>query len=99
MPRLTPRNRVVVFRVAQEEYRLPRHTCVQRDRRNLSEFTRSELLSMLRTAGESDGRVAALERKLSSLQCSVEYLVRLVEGAVVDSFRPTVVDSDSGRSA
>ena len=97
MPELTPCNRVVVLRMTQEEYLL-RHPCLQR-RSNLSEFTRSELLSMLKAAGEGDDRFAALERRLANLQCCVEYLVRLVEGAVVDSFRPVVVDSASGKSA
>ncbi len=84
---LKNRNRVVVFRVTQEEYKHLRSVCLERGGRNLSEFTRSELLAFLKSAGQSDERVAVLERKLASLQYSVQHLIRLMEsaGSRVDS--------------
>ncbi len=78
---LKTRSRVVVFRVTQEEYQHLRSVCLERGGRNLSDFTRSELLSFLKSAGESDERVAVLERKLASLQYSVPHLIRLMESA------------------
>ena len=81
------RSRVVVFRVTQEEYQHLRSVCLERGGRNLSEFTRSELLAFLRGAGQSDERVGVLERRLASLQYSVQHMIRLMEsaGARVDS--------------
>jgi hypothetical protein len=75
------RSRVVVFRVTQEEYKLLRATCVEKGGRSLSEFARSELLAFLKHTGSSDERIAQLERKLATLQYSVQHLVRLMEGA------------------
>jgi hypothetical protein len=84
---LKNRNRVVVFRVTQEEYKHLRNVCLERGGRNLSEFTRSELLAFLKSAGQSDERMAVLERKLASLQYSVQHIIRLMEsaGSRVDS--------------
>lgn len=73
------RDRVVVFRVTQDEYKLLRSTCIQRGGRNLSDFTRSEMLSFLKAATHSDDRIAAIEGKLASLQYSLQHLIRLVE--------------------
>jgi hypothetical protein len=72
---------VVVFRVTQEEYHHLRSICLERGGRNLSEFTRSELLAFLKHTGQSDERVAVLERKLASLQYSVQHMIRLMESA------------------
>ncbi len=84
---LKTRSRVVVFRVTPEEYKYLRSVCLERGGRNLSDFTRSELLAFLKSAGQSDERVAVLEAKLASLQCSVQYMIRLMEdvGPRVDS--------------
>ena len=75
------RNRVVVFRVTQEEYKLLRSTCLERVGRSLSDFTRSELLAFLKSTGQSDERIARLERKLVNLQYSVQHMIRLMERA------------------
>jgi hypothetical protein len=75
------RNRVVVFRVTQEEYKLLRSTCLERGGRSLSDFTRSELLAFLKSAGQSDERLTLLERKLASLQYSVQHMIQLMESA------------------
>jgi hypothetical protein len=75
------RNRVVVFRVTQEEYKLLRSTCLERGGRSLSDFTRSELLAFLKSTGQSDERIARLERKLVNLQYSVQHMIRLMERA------------------
>ena len=68
------RNRLVVFRVTQEEYELLREACAERGGRNLSEFTRSELLSVLRSdslGGVIERRFSEVERKLTGLQNSI----------------------------
>jgi hypothetical protein len=43
-----PRNKLVVFRVSQEELDSLKSACAEKKGRNLSDFTRSELLSFLR---------------------------------------------------
>lgn len=45
MPKL--RNRMVVFRLTQEEYDHLKGVCEERGGRNLSDFTRSELMTFL----------------------------------------------------
>jgi hypothetical protein len=87
---LMPRNRVVVFRVTQEEYKLLRSTCLERGGRSLSDFTRSGLLALLKSTGQSDERIALFERKLASVQYSVQHIIRLMESA------GTQVDSNNG---
>jgi hypothetical protein len=59
-----PRNRVVVFRLSQQEYQALKSACSNRGGRNLSDFTRSELLALVRS--ESLGHV--IQRKLSDME-------------------------------
>jgi hypothetical protein len=73
------RNRIVVFRVTQAEYKLLRSTCLERGGRSLSDFTRSGLLAFLKSTGQSDEHTALLDRKLASLQYSVQHMIRLME--------------------
>jgi hypothetical protein len=47
VPTTKPRNRIVVFRLTQDEYRTLTQACRTRGGRNLSEFTRSELMATL----------------------------------------------------
>src|SRR3954462_5115289 len=64
---LNPRNRMVVFRLTQEEYTRLRDACKSKGGRNLSEYTRSELLAMLQSdsiAGLIQKRFGELEEKL-----------------------------------
>ena len=75
------RNRVVVFRVTEEEYRHLRHTCVERGGRSLSDFTRTELLALLKSSGNSDEGMSLVARKLAHLQYSVQHMIRLMENA------------------
>jgi hypothetical protein len=59
-----PRNRVVVFRLSQDEYRTLKEACERAGARNLSDFTRSEILEYLRSDALSD----RLSRRLESLE-------------------------------
>ena len=76
-----PRNRVVVFRVSQEEYRALKAACDQRGSRNLSDFTRSEVLADLETAHVDEylnKRFAAIEQALAALQSTLSQLNNLL---------------------
>jgi hypothetical protein len=79
-----PRNRMVVFRLTQEEYRRLQAACSAQGGRNVSDFTRSELLSRIETEGASGGterRINALEQQLLTVQCTVQRLLALIERA------------------
>ncbi len=73
------RNRVVIFRLTQDEYDSLKDACSEKGSRNLSEFTRSELLTVARP--DSIGamirkRFSEIERKLGELQSSLDQLSR-----------------------
>lgn len=59
-----PRNRIVVFRLSQDEYRSLQEACTRAGARNLSDFTRSEVLECL----NSDALGAHLARRFTSLE-------------------------------
>jgi len=71
-----PRNRVVVFRLSQEEYQSLKDASERRSARNLSDFTRSEVLSYLQadTYGKLDSRITDVEQKVADLQTQVDRL-------------------------
>jgi hypothetical protein len=78
------RDRVVVFRLSQDEYRSLRETCESRGARNLSDFTRSEVLAFLNPATRQDRlnlRFAALEEEIAALKTAVAHLKHLLKGA------------------
>lgn len=85
MSSLNPRNRMVVFRLTQEEYAALQSACKSKGGRNLSEFTRSELLTMLRTetiAGVMQQRFLDLEQRIAQLEYAVARMTELLAGAV-----------------
>lgn len=78
------RNRMVIFRLTQEEYENLRSVCSERGGRNLSDFTRSELLNFLgaEPLGEvMEKRFSDVKQRLSDLQDAVGKLTILVSDA------------------
>ncbi len=78
-----PRNRIVVFRLSQEEYRALKEACDRHGARNISDFTRSEVLGFLNSATRPDRlnhRFAALEGEIAGLKASIAQINRLLEG-------------------
>jgi hypothetical protein len=66
-----PRNRIVVFRLSQEEYRLLKEACDRAGARNLSDFTRSEVLECLNSdafGGHLARRFTSLEQQIAVMQ-------------------------------
>jgi len=74
VPALKRRNRIVVFRLTQEEYASLKNACVDKGARNISDFARAALLSSM----ESDGR-AAVDRRLAELESSMRHIRELLE--------------------
>ena len=75
-----PRNRVVVFRLSQDEYHALKEACDRRGARNISDFTRTEVLEILQCGPINEHlncRVTSIEQKLAALQ---EQFVDLLEG-------------------
>jgi hypothetical protein len=80
MATLNQRNRIVVFRLTQDEYNSLKSACVASGGRNMSDFTRSELLTIVQSNGHSSAieqKFAALDRKLTDLH----NLVQRIAGA------------------
>lgn len=77
MPSLHQRNRMVIFRVTQEEYSSLMSACAAAGSRSLSDFTRSELLTM-RQAGSLgsvvERRFVEIDRKLTDLHVLIKHV-------------------------
>jgi len=77
MASLHQRNRIVVFRLSQEEYNCLRSACAASGGRNMSDFTRTELLTLVQSDGRDsimDRRFLEIERKLSELREVIQSL-------------------------
>ena len=78
MPVLKPRNRVVVFRLTQDEYEDLKTVCSVRGARNISDFARSELLISMEQ--ERRPEAALLYQKLANLESKIQRMSQLLEG-------------------
>ena len=75
MPCLHQRNRIVVFRLSQDEYDRLRAACTAAGGRTLSDFTRSELLTLVQTGNGGstiERKFVEIDRKLSALQTMIK---------------------------
>jgi hypothetical protein len=79
-----PRNRVVVFRLSRHEYLTLKDACCARGARNISDFTRSEILGHLHF-----DRFAAIEQRIAELQSVVMRLNDLLDGLIMPALRPS----------
>ena len=77
MPNLHQRNRIVVFRLTEEEYNSLKSACIASGRRNLSDFTRTELMSLVLT----DSRSSAMERKFVEIDQKLDEVYSYVKRA------------------
>ena len=68
-----PRNRVVLFRLTQEEYAQVQQACAEESARSVSDFARARILGQ--PAAESPA-LEAVEAKLEQLTRAVEALTR-----------------------
>ena len=84
MSSLNPRNRIVVFRLTQEEYANLQAACRSKGGRNLSEFTRSELMVMVRSEPIEalvEKHFQEIDGRLMQLDATVAQLAELLAGA------------------
>ena len=68
------RDRIVLFRLAQDEYEGLRAACAERGGASISSFARSEVLRALDRDGHS-----GLSQQLSSLQSSMQRITQILE--------------------
>jgi hypothetical protein len=80
---LRPRNRLVIFRLSEDEYEDLKAAYVSHGARSLSDFARS---AVLRSAGLDkptdeplQTRLSSLGRKVTQIESRVERLLRLLE--------------------
>jgi hypothetical protein len=95
MPLLKQRNRIVVFRLSQEEYDSLKAACAVAGGRSVSDYTRSELLAciqsdsiysvVLRRFGELDRKLADLHELLEELSARIDSAAP-VRAYAVDAF-------------
>jgi hypothetical protein len=74
-----PRNRIVVFRLSQEEYHALLDACTRAGARNISDFTRSEVLQCLDPqagSGPLARRFASLEQRIAVMQIQLNDLLQ-----------------------
>ena len=79
--RLKPRNRIVVFRLTEEEYECLKSACSLSGGRTLSDYTRSELLSIVHSnspEGVIGRQVSEINEKLTDLHTLLNKLVKLL---------------------
>ncbi len=82
-PRLRRRNRIINFRLNDEEYEEMRQACLKTGTRCISEFARVAVLQMARAEVQGErpleNRFRHLDHALSNLAVNVGYLVELLE--------------------
>jgi hypothetical protein len=80
---LRPRNRLVNFRLSQDEFERLRSACLESGARSISDFARSAVLvSMDQRAGpgaSSETRVSQLDQKVADVEDRVGQLLNLIE--------------------
>jgi hypothetical protein len=74
LPILKRRDRIVVFRLSQDEYEGLKAACAERGAASISSFARAELLTSL----ERD-RLSGVYRQLSKLETSVQHIAQILE--------------------
>jgi hypothetical protein len=78
MPVVNPRNRLVYFRLSEDEYSELSDICQQRGARSMSELARSAVMRMSNGMPEDDTARHALFRAISQLTERVNELTQLL---------------------
>ncbi len=73
-----PRNRVVLFRLTQDEFNQIQQSCTDGAARSVSDYARARILGL---ASSEQPSLAHVEKKLADLSHAVENLTNLIQGA------------------
>ena len=82
MGTLKRRDRMVVFRLTQDEYRRLQRACSRTGARNISDYTRAQVLDGAVSKGASsrlEGRLTNFDERLTELQSAVRQVTRLLK--------------------
>ena len=82
MATLHQRNRIVVFRLTQEEHQSLQSACIAAGSRSLSDYTRTQLLTLMSAdASQSlvERRFGDIDRKLSALHQIIQRVSERIE--------------------
>jgi hypothetical protein len=86
MPVFKPRNRLVNFRLSEEEFEKLRAGCALTGARSLSDFARAAVMRSVTGAPQGaesgepalDSRLSSVDRKVSELETRIDQLLRLM---------------------
>ncbi len=103
---LRPRNRLVNFRLSEEEFEKLKSSCELFGARSVSDFARNSVLTRMDQAApgseDSSGRLVNLDQKVNSLETRVGQLIRLLEatgGNTSNENAFAAANGELGRSA
>ena len=86
MPVLKIRNRLVNFRVTQDELESLRMACLVKGSRNVSDFARTAVLESIESHTEPgmrlQSRLSTLDSKVSEIGVTVQFLSELLKGTL-----------------
>jgi hypothetical protein len=90
MPVFKPRNRLVNFRLSEEEFEKLRASCSLYGARSLSDFARAAVMRSVTGAGNAppESTDYAMDRKVNDLETRIGELSRLVEALRHSHFTP-----------
>jgi hypothetical protein len=77
------RDRLVIFRLSQEEYQMLKAASERHGARNLSDFTRSEVLSVLNSqegGNHIERSFSSIKQNMAELQATMLRLQAVLEG-------------------
>jgi hypothetical protein len=74
VPILKRRDRIVVFRLSQDEYEGLKAACAERGAASISSFARAELLTSL-----DRDRLSGVSRQLTQLESSMQRITQILE--------------------
>ena len=88
-----PRNRVVLFRLTQDEFSQIQQACENGAARSVSDYARTRILGLASSEAPS---LAHVEKKLADLSRAVESLTHLIEGASAGRAEAATANYGSG---
>ena len=70
-----PRNRILIFRLTQDEYQTLQNASCERGARSLSEFARNQLMNSIEASPIGD--------QISELRSTISRIAEMIEGTIV----------------
>ena len=91
MPVFKPRNRLVNFRLSEEEFEKLRAGCSLYGARSLSDFARAAVMRSVAGGGSTDASDSAIDQKVNNLETRIGELSRLAESLYAANTESVVI--------